>query len=231
MSVLSACQDAAREMGLVAPSSIYTSTDKFAIELGALANESVQYIGKQHDWRLFLALATLVGDGTTTNFSLPSDYDRMQMKQQVFRTSTARPMEGVIDLNEWLERRLLNISSPIGEWIIGVGLMQIYPAMASTDSAQFYYCSNKVVADSGGVAKAAFTADTDTFRLSSRLLKLALKWRWRAMKKLDSADEQEDYEIAQAQEIARDKGSRIITVGQVRMPDGVNTAYPGQINA
>lgn len=231
MTVLSACQDAAKEMGLTAPSSIYTSTDKFAIELGALANESVAYIGKQYDWRLFMTLKTFTGDGATTDFTLPTDYDRMPMTQVVFRSSTTRPMEGVQDVNDWLERRLQNITAAIGEWIILGGTMQIYPVMASTDAAKFYYCSNKVVKDAGDVAKSSFTVDTDVFRLSERLLKLALKWRWRAMKKLDSADEQEEYEIAQAQEIARDKGARMIAVGQYRTPDGVELAYPGEISA
>lgn len=231
MTILSACQDASKEMGLSVPSSIYTSSDKYATELGSIANEAATYIAKNYDWRLFLILKTIAGDGATTAFTLPTDYDRMPVKAQIWRASTVQPMEGVQDLDEWRFRRLRNANNPSGEWILLTGSLQIFPVMSLTDSASFYYCSNKIVNDAGLVTKAAFTADTDVFRLPERLIKLALKWRWRAMKRLDSADEQEEYEIAQAQEIVRDKGSRMIRIGRGRIPDGVRTAYPGVISA
>ncbi len=232
MTVLSACQDAAKEMGLTAPSSIYTSSDTFAKELGALAIEAASYIAKQHDWRLFVTLNTFTGDGAKTDFTMPADYDRMPVKAEVWRSTTLRPMESVLDLDTWLLRRLRNINALEGEWIILTGAMQIYPVMSASETAKFYYCSNKIVmASDGRTAKAAFTADTDTFRLPERLLKLVLKWKWRAMKKLDSADEQEEFEIAQAQEIKADKGSRILHVGKQRLPDGTTWAYPGVISA
>lgn len=231
MTVKSACQDAAKEMGLGAPSAIYGSTDKFSIELAALANEAAQYIAKNYDWRLLTTLKTLTGDGAATEFSLPSDYDRMPVKAGVFRSTTTRPMAQVSDLDTWLLRRLRNISTPEGEWMMLSGTMQIYPVMSVSETAQFYYISNKIVVASDATTKAAFDADTDVFRLPERLLKLCLKWKWRTMKKLDSADEQEEYQIAEAQEIARDKGSRILHVGAQRLPDGVNWAYPGVISA
>lgn len=231
MSLLSACQDAAREMGLTAPSSIFTSSDPFATELGAQAIESASYIAKNYDWRLFLKLNTVPGDGSTTSFALPSDYDRMPVKAEIWRLSTTLPMESVQDLDDWRFRRMRSMNNPSGEWMLLSGTLQIFPALGSTDSASFYYCSNLIVNDTGLVPKTNFTADTDTFRLPERLIKLALKWRWRAMKKLDSADEQEEYEIAQAQEINRDKGSRKIAIGKPRYPDDVNIAFPGAVNA
>jgi hypothetical protein len=231
MTILSVCQDAAKEMGLTAPSSIYGSTEKFAGELASLANECGPYIAKFYDWRKFVTLNSFSGDGSTTAFDMPSDYDRMIENGQVFRASTILPMEGVQDLNDWQQRRLQGLSSAIGEWIILGGQMQIYDAMASTDSAKFYYCSNKIVIDTDNVTKSSFTADTDSFRLSERLLKLCLKWHWRAMKKLDSADEQEEFEIALAQEIKRDKGPRVIAVGTPRISDDAEMAYPGVIVA
>lgn len=231
MSILSVCQDASREMGLAPPASIYTSSAKYAVELGALANEAAIYIAKNYDWRLFLTLNTFSGDGITTDFTMPADYDRMPVKVKIWRTSSIRPMEGVQDLDEWQFRRLRNINNPTGEWILLTGKLKIYPVMGATDSAKFYYCSNKIVQDAGNIPKASFTSDTDTFRLPERLVKLALKWRWRMMKKLDSADEQEEYQIAEAQEINRDKGSRQIRIGTPRWPPDINIAFPGIISA
>lgn len=230
-SILEICQDSSELMGLGSPTAIYTSTDKYSTELSQIANEAATYIMKQHDWRLLTTLKTQAGDGTTTDFSLPSDYDRMPVKAQIFRASTKRPMVQILDLDTWLENRLVSISSLEGEWIILGGNLVTYPVMASTDSAKFYYISNKYAANSGGTAQAAFTSDADTFRLDDRLLKLAIIWRWRFMKGLEYADDMQNFEIAFAQEIARDKGSRILKIGRHRLLDGVSWAYPGVISA
>src|SRR5689334_2948215 len=179
MTILSTAQDAAKEMGLAAPSSLLASTDKFAIELAALAKECAIYIARNYDWRLFTTLATATGDGSTTAFPLStiaSDYDRMPVKAAVWKSSTTRPMQPVNDLDVWRFNRLQSFSNPSGEWMILGGSMQIYPVLSNTETATFYYQSNKIVKDSGDTPKLTFTVDTDVFRLSERLLKLCLKW-------------------------------------------------------
>lgn len=235
-TVLATIQDACKLMGRAAtaavPSAVFASADTFARELAGVSNEAATYIMKQHDWRLLTTLKTQAGDGSDTSFPLPSDYDRMPVKAAVFRASTTRPMVGIQDLDTWQFNRLQSLSNPTGEWILLGGELQIYPALASTDSAKFYYISNKFATAVDAVTtKAAFTVDTDTFRLGDRLLKLAIIWRWRALKGLDYAEDMQNFEIAFAQEIARDKGARRIVIGKARIPDGVQLAYPGTIDA
>lgn len=235
-NVLAIAQDACKLMGRAAsaavPSAIFGSSETFARELAGVANEAATYIMKQHDWRLLTTLKTQAGDGSDTSFPLPSDYDRMPVKAAMFRASTTRPMVPINDLDTWQFNRLQSLSNPTGEWILLGGELQIYPAMASTDSAKYYYISNKFATAVDAVTtKAAFSVDTDTFRLGDRLLKLGIIWRWRALKGLEYAEDMENFEIALAQEIARDKGSRRIAIGQARMPSGVSQAYPGTIDA
>jgi hypothetical protein len=232
MTVLSAVQDACKLPSVniyPAPTALFASTDQQEVQLCALANECAQFIAKAHDWRKLTTLKTQAGDGSTTSFALPDDYDRMPVKAQIFRTSTTRPMVMINDLDTWQLNRLQSISDPTGEAIILGGFLQIYPAMESTDSAKYYYQSNLIVDPASGSNKTAFTLDTDVFVLNERLLTLCLVWKYRSQGGLDYQQELQDYAMAMAQEIARDKGSRMIVLGRGRMPDGVATAYPGSI--
>lgn len=237
MTVLTACQEAAKLLrpGQTVPTSVFSSTDTFAVELAALSTEAARAIGKAHDWRKLTTLKTHTGDGTTTQFALPADYDRMPVKAAVFSTSYMLPMESVHDLDEWMDRELRSFVGSIGYWMILGGYIQIKgsggEAMPSTESAKYYYISSYLATGQDGVNKSQFTADTDTFRLPERLLTLELIWRWRHRKGLDYAEDMRNSEIARSEEAGRDKGSRIIKVGRSRVIDGLTPTYPGSINA
>lgn len=233
MTVLAACQQASKLRGRIpAPTTIYaTTTDQYAIELSAICNEVAQMMAKVHDWRVLTTLHTLAGTGSATAFSLPSDYDRMPVKSEVFSTDNNAPLCRAPDLDEWLRINLENFTAPSGWWILLGGQMQIVPALASGTSAKFYYISNLIVMPSAGANKVAFTADTDTFRLNERVLGLGAIYKWLQMKGYDYAEEMRDYELALAQEIARDKGSRSIAIGRARIPSDVQIAYPGTLSA
>ena len=116
-----------------------------------------------------------------------------------------------------------------GKWIITGGQFGVYPPMPVGETARFYYISNLVVAPDTGANKTAFTADSDTFRLSEKLLRLGIVWRWRANKRQEYSEDMQNFEIAVAEEIGKDKGTRILTVGQRRTPADIDYAYPGTI--
>jgi hypothetical protein len=233
MTVLSACQDAAKLMGMgaAAPTQIYGSTSPLAIDFSVIANEAAKAVMKAHDWRKLTTLHTQAGDGSDTSFALPSDYDRMPLKAKIFSTSTNLPLYQVADLDEWQDMTLQGFTGTVGSWIMLGGELQILPALAVGESAQFYYISNLIVTPDTGSNKAAFTIDTDVFRLPERLLTLAIIWRWRAMKGLNYSEEMRNFEIAAGEEYGREKGSRIITVGRARISGDVQMTYPGTINA
>lgn len=230
MTVLSACTEAAVELNQSELTALFTSTDAFPRELRTLANRHAVAVAQAYDWQKLLVLSTLAGDGTTTIFDMPADYDRMPKKAKLhsstWQTATFRKAD---DLDQWLYLNDTAISGTPGNWIIIGGQMNIFPAMAVGETARFYYISNKVVADAAPAVttKPAFTADTDTFRLPERLLTLGLIWRWQAQKGKDYGEDLKNYEIALSEEIGKDRGSNIITVGRQRWPGNVNLAYPG----
>jgi len=233
MTVLEACQDAASQLrpAQAVPTAIFASTDPFARELGALSNEAARAIAKVHDWRRLTLLKTQAGDGSATEFDLPTDYDRMPVKGGLFSTAHELKLEPVDDLDEWLDREIRSFVGSIGYWIILSGSLHIKPVMAATESAKYYYITKYIAQTEAGVNKEKFTLDSDVFRLPERLLTLSLIWRWRHRKGLDYTEDMRNFEIAAAEEQSRDKGSRILRVGKARLPDGINYAFPGVINA
>lgn len=227
MTVLDACSDAAIELVGRPLTTLFSTTDQFAQELRLTANKAARAIQKAHDWRALTTLNTITGDGTSLGFDLPADYDRMPVKADLFYNSTAGRLTRARDLDQWLDMQVRNQSAIIGCWVLLGGQVQIFPVQIDGQVIKHYYQSKYVVTAADPVAnKEKFTLDTDTFRLSERLLTLDIIWRWRAMKRLEYAEDMQNFQIALNEEAGRDKGSRILTIGRVRLPSGTNIAYP-----
>lgn len=226
MTVLDAAKSAAIRLSQAPPTSLFTTTDTFALEMANLATDMAIDIAKGHDWQALTKLATLTGDAATIAFPLPSDYDRMLIKGKLhslrFQTAVFRAAR---DLDEWLYLNDFLTTGTPGNWVILGGQVQIFPAMPVNETARFYYISNLI-----NGTDAAFKTDTDTFVLSERLLTLGLIWRWRAMKRLEYSEDLQTYEIALSEEVNHDKGSHVITVGRQRYPSDVGVAWPGVIS-
>ena len=103
------------------------------------------------------------------------------------------------------------------------------PVLSASEEAKFHYQQNTWAKASDNTRKAAFDADSDTFMLDERLLKLGLIWQWRELKGLPYAEDMQNYEMLQAKLIAADKGSRTIRIGTPRLPAGDELAYPWSI--
>lgn len=224
MTVLTACAEAAIELNQTEPMSLFSTSDQFAKELRVQANKAAISIAKAHDWQALTTLKTMTGNGSTTSFALPTDYDRMPLKGGVLTTQFASPLSKARDLDQWLDFQLRPFVGAPGFWIILNGSMQILPAMATGVSAKYYYIKNTIV--TGSAPQTSFQADADTFNLSERLLTLGVIWRWRAQKRMEYSEDMSNYEIALAEEISRDKGSRVLTVGRQRLSINADIAHP-----
>jgi len=137
-------------------------------------------------------------------------------------------MTHVLSHDDWLELEVKTYELVIRAWTIIGGQVAIKPTMPTGETAKFYYQSNPVF-NNGSSNIAEFTADTDTFRLGDRLLRLCIVWMWKAMKGLDYAEDMAAFEIVLAKRVAEDKGSRTMAIGKGRHPRGVAMAYPQAI--
>ena len=228
MTVQLAMQSAAVRIIGRRPPVFFSSSGTFEVELTDLLNECAADIMKSHDWRSLTKFHNVSGDGTATAFPLPTDYDRMVLAEAVtdretwFWNYTACP-----DLTTWstLNDSAFGAITP-GWWIILGGSIQFYPAPPAGQEARFPYISKNYATDSEDNEKAAFTADSDTFKLDERLLTLALVWRYRELKGMPDLGSQETYFKALSEAAARDPGSRVIRSRPHIGPLNTRVAWP-----
>jgi hypothetical protein len=217
MTILKVVQDVTEVVGVLQPTSIFTNItqNRTMQEMLALANEMAQRIGCDagHDWTVLKKLNTYTGNGTQTAFNLPADYKRMLLTANV-RSSTAprQPLRFIPDFDEWTARRLSNQGAGgfTGEWTMAGGQVLIYPAPATDVTITFPYLDKNCVVLSGGGVGNEFIADTDSFRLDERLLKLGMIWQWKANKGSPYAEDMGTYGDALATLMGKDQPASII---------------------
>jgi hypothetical protein len=226
MTILSAIQNVSTSISITRPDAVFSSQEREHFELQVLANSCASYIASDYEWQAMKALATLTGDGLVTAFSFPGDYDRMLKNAQLWSYRKAWPLVHITDTDRWLGLEVRQFGYGTSAWSIFGDQINIRPAPESGESVKFYYMSSKWARDEPGLAKAAFTADSDSFRLSERLLELCLIWMWKSTKKLPYAQEKDDYEDFKEKLIVADKGARILRVGRTQYRRGTKIAYP-----
>jgi len=229
MTVLSTVRAACPFLGITQPTEVYSSSDPIFIEMQKICNDIAQGVAEAYDWQLFNTLGTHTGDGSTEDFDLPSDYSRMLKKSQLWSSSLETPLTPISDVDKWLGIDIQSFDFVVNAWIIFGGQKHIKPALATGVTAKYYYQTNLIVKPDAGDNKVEFTADTDTFRLSERLLKLGIIYRWREIKGLEYAEDMDRFEDLKSKLMSADKGSRMIRLGVVRMPSDVRQAYPQTI--
>lgn len=229
MSALSACQSALIRLIGKKPATVFSSTEQTVVEVADLVTEVATDIMQGHDWQALTKLYTITGDGTTTAFPLPDDYDRMVLAQGVSdANSWFWGYTNVPDMDTWMMIQngfYLGVVAP-GWWILTGGQFQFQPPPASGAAAKLAYVSKNFAVGDDTVAKSYFDKDSDTFLLDDRLLTLGLIWRWRQQKRLEYAEDMQTYEIALSQAQARDRGATVIRAnGNRRMPN-VRIGWP-----
>jgi hypothetical protein len=230
VTILSVIRDAAPFISLGVPEAVMASTEREHVELAATANEMAERIAEAHEWQLLKRQHSITGNGSDDAWDLPADFDRLPLAQQVWSSARSYPLEQVTDEDEWLGRQVVFPGGmTTGSFIIIGGQMVFDPVLASGEVAKFYYLTNLAVEDEDGETKAAFTADTDTFRLDERLLKLAIIWRWKQAKGLPFEVWLADFNLLLAQRVGRDGARKPIATGRPRYRDAGSIALPWTI--
>lgn len=230
MTILSAMQSAALRLVGRKPGTFYGASGQFEQEICDLVNEVAEDVAKYQDWQALVKVGTVTGDGTTADFALPADYDRMMLKTDVTDLSAWFWGFGhYADINAFLYAEENGFNPWPGGWIVYGDRLRFAPAPASGQTATFPYVSKEWAVGANTAPKAAFEADTDGFALHERLLTLGLVWRWRENKKLDAVGDQEAFVKALDEYAAKDGGSCIIRRNGRRGFRGAQTGWPWEL--
>lgn len=225
MPIREAMQSAAVRLVGRRPNGFFTSTEPFEVEISDLVTETAVAIMRVNDWQKLTKLNSVTGDGATIGWALPADYDRMPVSGEVHSATweTWRYTQ-VENLDQWLDIQTGLVTLNPGFWAILGGQFQVYPPLPTGETAKFYYISKNIAED-----KAAFTSDDDEFLLDNRLLTLGLIWRWRAQKRMEYAEDLQNYEIALSELAAKDSAKRPIRRRGWANPGRVRIAYPWEL--
>ncbi|MDF9301609.1 hypothetical protein P5P81_03295 [Tritonibacter mobilis] len=226
-TVLEIVRSAAPAIGLERPGVLFGSTSRTEIELQRAVIEAADMVLRAHDWRKLMKISTSTGDGSETEFALPSDFLRMPKDADVWSSRTQSPLSR-ISPEDWLQMDVGIGDFSYGAWTLFGGNMVFRPALSTGETARYWYVSKEVVQGTDGARKERFSDDDDLFVLDDRVLELALIYQWRKDKGLDYAEEMQAADAALSREVESDKGARIVTQRSSRLP-ATKVAYPGVI--
>lgn len=152
------------------------------------------------------AVAIILGQDA---YSLPNDFAYFQQLTWWDRTYRWQ-MFGPLTAQEW--QVLKSGLSPVGPrrfFRIMGNQFFIHPAPSVNGQTMvFEYFSNAWCQSNAAVAQNTWAADTDYYSLDDDTFIMGLKWRFKAAKGLDYAQEIKDYAIACDRQIARDGGNK-----------------------
>jgi hypothetical protein len=130
-----------------------------------------------------------------TKYALPSDYDRQVNRSQWDKTKHWE-MLGPESQQQWQWLKSGFISTgPRLRWTMQGSKFQVWPPTPSAEYLGLVYLTKNWAATTGGVAKAAFTLDTDTCLFPDRLMVLGVKKKYFEIKAFDTTALTRDYQM------------------------------------
>lgn len=232
MTILSIVQDAAIRAGVItAPTSAVGSVDPVvgptALLLVALARDAGRDALERANWVQLDIAAKVTGDGTTTLFTLPPDWDRFSPGDKspngalVSSKYPLTPLDGPVNTEDLNLLKALNVSIVRPVWRIIGGSLELFPAPALAEIITFnYYSSNWILAADGITRQSDWVADTDTSLINEDIIMKGALWRWLKSKGLDYADEFRAYEASLDRNASQQMTERIISTSRGVSPTG-----------
>jgi hypothetical protein len=188
MSLLSVVRALALNVGLPVPDVVATSPAREWAEALQMANEAGEELARRVDWGVLIKATTLTGDGVTSSFNMPPDFDRMaQGITMRAGGNIVRPLTQA----EWA-----SLSPAVGVpryFKLDGRVVRLWPTPSDAATVDVTYISREWLAESAG-----YQNDEDFALLDEDLLSKALIVRWRRQKGMTYADEEAEYEAALA---------------------------------
>ncbi len=198
--------------GLTQPSSAVSNPDPTVTKFIAFAQTEVELTASDFNWRNLNIAMTLTGDGSTTTFALPSDFERPLQGNFLFSTKyPSIPLQGPVSSQELLGLKALPVTPTRPVWRLVGGVIEIWPALAIGEIVNGEYRStNPIVSGDGLTRKPRWTSDSDYALFPEVILRLGLIWRWKASKGLDYGEDFKTYQLERDKKAGHEAGGRIV---------------------
>jgi hypothetical protein len=234
-TLLEIVQSVCAVVGVARPTSVFggINANRTMFEMLELANETAQRIAYDtREWGFLTIRGEIIGDGISQDYNLPNNFKRFLLTSNLWRgASPSSPMRFIPDPDEWVRRRLSNMTESFGEWRFYTSQISIVPILAMGEKVTFTYLDKNCIMPMGNPDLFAdvFQNDTDKWRLDDRLLKLGMIWAWKAQKGSPYAEDMANYQEALSYVSGADKPAPII-IGRMPISAAVNVALPWPSN-
>lgn len=192
-------------------SAAFSSTDPRVVQMVAIANEEAGDLASRRLWTALIresSFTTVAGadqgliDGSIVPTSNAFDFI---INDTIFNRTLRIPVFGPLSPGTYQARKALQSLGPYSQFRIRAGRLLFDPVPSVGHSCYFEYKTRNLVTDVTGVTeRETWASDTDIPMLDSRLMLQGIKWRWKAAKGMDYAEDMASYENQVMDAMARD---------------------------
>lgn len=198
MSLLTLVTQFCQRTALPVPAGVMAGTDAQTLQVRALLEEELEDLASRGTWerqQLEQSLTTTATEDQGAIAALASTGFRWIINQTIWSRDRHLPVAGPLDARQWQGLKALFVNGPYYRFRIRGGRLLVNPVPPAGESWFFEYVTKHGILDvDGTTTKQAFTADTDTVLLPEELVLMGLRWRWKAEKGLDYAQNFDTYE-------------------------------------
>lgn len=221
MTLLTTIQKAADLIGIPRPTAVVSSTDQQVRQLYTMANEELDELSRGFQWQVLVVDQTFVTVAASLQTAfLPTDWSSF-VPDSMWNRSITQPILGPISEQDW---QILAANVPAGpspSWFRVAGnSFYLLPVPSAGQTVGYSYVSLNTVLSNASVPQTSYLADDDVARLPERIISLGIRWRFKAAKGLDYAEDMRTYEREKAVMQAKDRGMKTIQMSwpTIRMP-------------
>lgn len=230
MSLLSICQQVAREGAIYVPASIVNNTDDTAIRLLALAQAEGKSLARRCSWAVLQKEHTFATVNGTASYSLPSDF-RSMLDATAWNRDQYLEIRGGLSPQEWQQWKSdTTVSSTVRSRFRlkpDSNTLKLFldPTPTTAEDLVFEYVSDSWCQSSGGTGQSAWAADTDTGVIDEWLMERGIVWRLERALGHDWIPLKADYETEVVRAMSRDSRPPVLDMGRrkgafgFRMPE------------
>ena len=138
MSLLTICQDLARDVPVDAPSIVVGNSDDTARLMLASCNDAGKWLSRRWDWTYLVKEYTFSTVASQEDYDLPSDF-RFLVNQTLWDRSNYEEMRGPLTPQDWQEHKSSVLASTVTTWkkfrirdVSGTRKFSIHPTPAGS---------------------------------------------------------------------------------------------------
>jgi hypothetical protein len=210
---LSTIQTTAAWVGVRQPTTVVNSTDVQVQQLYALCNEELEEMSKGFQWQVLTKGYSFVTTATAIQATaIPSDWSSF-VPETMWNQSMAWPIMGPLSEQDWQNIQANLPAGPIPTYYRMIeNTYYLTPTPTAGQTVAYSYVSLNCVLSNLGAEQTSYLADTDTAKISERIISLGTRWRFKAAKGLDYAEDLRTYEREKAIMQGKDRGMKNINM-------------------